>query len=54
MTYHYHHGENLEALLEQIDDAHERALVIDQAYELLGSLALDSVEVVEHIEFRYN
>lgn len=49
MTQHYLAGDNLETFLAQVDDPQERALLIDAAYNLLGSLALEPV-VVDELE----
>lgn len=46
---HLHTGDNLEWALELVLDPHERAELIDEAYALLGSLAIEPV-VVEDSE----
>lgn len=47
MQHHYEPGHNLEQILETIEDPAERAAIIDEAYVMLGELAIEPVVVEE-------
>lgn len=47
MQRHYQPGFNLEQVLDTVDDPAERACLIDEAYAMLGDLAIEPVVVDE-------
>ena len=48
--YHYHPGEDLETALLFVEDAHERFVLIEEAYDLLCSLPLEAVIIEDEFQ----